>query len=573
MVTWGDIRQWNPALLSIMSSDLNTKYLQLIACSDDLAASGMPTGWTGDAAFAAAGASQNLIKAGEEWAAEIAAIRRASADASDAATGVMHGFHEAEGLANAHGFTIGDDGSIADHGASPDTPPDQLQDVERERSFVSAELTERVKQTLFAAEDIDNGFCAVLDPAVAGHTFAAQGDTTLAAAGDAGTVLGSLDVPTPPPIGASPADNAGWWDSLSLQEQNRMVAEHPEMVGNRDGVAAWARSKANIAMIPRDRQELLDQRTQLMQSIPNDPTKPVPQEIQDQINKINDKLAALDKIDGMMIGADGKPLPNRQLLSLDMGGDKAKAAVASGDVDTAQNVSVFTPGMNSSVEKNLDSYVNDMQGVRETAGKMLGDPTLNSVATVTWLGYEPPTTDSLGSALGAVTGTSSELGASKLTSFDQGINVSREVQPHMTALGHSFGSLTTGVSLHANTGVDDAVFFGSPGISDRPNWLPSTTPEINQLQIPAGHAYTLKADGDPVGNLVPITGRYGSNPDAMPGMNQLSTSNAVSSTGMPLAGSTGHSQYTMTMPDGTDSTSKYNLAAIVSGNPQLAIRK
>src|SRR3977135_1204618 len=94
----------------------------------------------------------------------------------------------------------------------------------------------------------------------------------------------------------------------------------------------------------------------------------------------------------MTLDDKGNPLPDRQLLSLDMTGNKAKAAVANGNVDTAKNVAVFTPGMNSAVEQNMGNYFNDMNGVRHTANEMLGDKIGGSVATVTWLGYEPPTT-------------------------------------------------------------------------------------------------------------------------------------------------------------------------------------
>jgi hypothetical protein len=57
----------------------------------------------------------------------------------------------------------------------------------------------------------------------------------------------------------------------------------------------------------------------------------------------------------------------------------------------------------------------------------------------------------------------------------------------------------------------------------------------------------------------------------MDGMNQLSADAATGPDGAPLAASQGHSEYTKTMPDGSDSTSKHNIAAIVAGKPQLTI--
>ncbi len=578
MVSWGDLRRWSPSVLSDMSAALNGTYLQLLACSEDFEDAAMPSGWSGTAANAAAGASKRLIEEGKEWAAEIAAIRRASGDVADAATGVLAGFKETEELARSHNFSIEDNGAITDHGLPPDIAEDQREDVERERKVVASELRERVKQTLLSAEDVDNDFCAVLEPAISGHTIDAGGEgTSLAAAGNAGEALGSLSIPAPPAVDAGPAANAAWWDSLSKQQQERLIEDHPGLVGNRDGVAAWARSKANIALLADEKQKLLDERTELMRHAPDDlgRDRPLVRDYQEKLGKLDERLAALGKIDGIMLGPDGKPKADKQLMSLDMTGDKVKAAVANGDVDNAKHVAVFTPGMNSAVEKNLDGYVNDMQTVRDSASRMLNDPTGHSVATVTWLGYEPPATDEPGDYVDVIGGGAAQDGAAKLARFDQGINTSRPDDPHLTALGHSYGSLTTGIALQQDTGVDDAVFFGSPGISDQPYGGGIAGRSTDQLHIPGGHAYTLEADGDPVADVGNIAhGRFGEDPGSMEGMRQLATHEATSKfDGRPLAASTGHSEYTLTTPDGTDSTSKYNMAAVVAGLPDLTISK
>lgn len=138
----------------------------------------------------------------------------------------------------------------------------------------------------------------------------------------------------------------------------------------------------------------------------------------------------------------------------------------------------------------------------------------------------------------------------------------------MTALGHSYGSLTTGIALQQRTGVNDAVFFGSPGISDKPD-LPVSpvglSNELADLKLPGGHAYTLEADGDAVADVGNLTGRFGSDPGSMPNMHHLSTGNATSQDGAHLVESTGHGEYLKVLQDGTSSTSKYNISAVVSG--------
>ncbi|WP_147397304.1 hypothetical protein [Amycolatopsis panacis] len=106
------------------------------------------------------------------------------------------------------------------------------------------------------------------------------------------------------------------------------------------------------------------------------------------------------------------------------------------------------------------------------------------------------------------------------------------------------------------------MFFGSPGVADHFG-IDNTA---RDLDVPDGHAYNIKADGDPVAQWVPETWRYGAAPYWMDGMKQLSADASG-----PFVASHGHSEYTMTSPSGVDSTSKHNIAAVVAGKPQLTI--
>ncbi|WP_165436145.1 alpha/beta hydrolase [Amycolatopsis suaedae] len=568
---------------------MNDAYNKIIACGDDLRAAGTPYGWSGQAASAAAGKINAIIDGLEEHAADVAAARRSFGDTGDAITGVVNGVREAEDLAKAHHFSIGDDGAVIDHGPPPDTPEDQKAAVAEERKAIAEEVRERVIQVLRSATDVDDDFCAVLDKILSEHTIDAAAtsndQTSLAAAGNAGHILGSLSVPAPPPDGATATQNAAWWASLSRNQRLQLVADRPDLVGNRDGLPATYRSQANLNAIPKERNRLRTELDNLKaQASGATPAEALMLNLQGQ--EIENKLASLDKIDEMMYVAPGQVNPDRQLLSLDMSGDSAMAAVANGNVDTARHVAVFTPGMNSAVNENMLGYVKEMESVQrhsEYMSERFGDE--GSVATVTWLGYEPPRVPDLEANFLEVGKTGGDLiggyeadkGAEKLASFNQGINASRSDDPHLTALGHSYGSLTTGIALQHNTGVDDAVFFGSPGISDAPD-IPispdGVNNEIKDLKIPQGHAYNLEADGDAVADIGK-TGRFGSDPGTMSGMQQLSTEGAVTKDGKQVFGVTGHSDYLKSIGDGPDkmhSTSLHNMASIVAGLPTMAVR-
>ena len=119
------------------------------------------------------------------------------------------------------------------------------------------------------------------------------------------------------------------------------------------------------------------------------------------------------------------------------------AAVAIGDVDTAQNVVVFTPGLNSTVDGALARHDNDMRLVRQ---ECLMSAPRSTTATVTWIGYQAPqsTADSLTDPhKSVVTDAAAHTGGHQLAQFVSGLDAARETDAHITALGHSYGSTTT----------------------------------------------------------------------------------------------------------------------------------
>lgn len=113
---------------------------------------------------------------------------------------------------------------------------------------------------------------------------------------------------------------------------------------------------------------------------------------------------------------------------------------------------------------------------------------------------------------------------------------------HLSALGHSYGSLTTAQALNelGQTGVvDDAAFYGSPGLgsTDRTiGWGPleRAVPigDESDLYLADHHAFVMSTPNDPVsgdptilGVPVPALGdlgQLGPNPTTLP-LEQLST--------------------------------------------------
>ncbi len=234
------------------------------------------------------------------------------------------------------------------------------------------------------------------------------------------------------------------------------------------------------------------------------------------------------------------------------------AAVAVGDVDSADHVSVFTPGFTTTVAGSLANTDSSMWDLRETAqaeARKYGSG--GTVATVAWLGYEAPQWDEwydLGGRF-VTSEESARAGAESLAGFYRGIDASRQADPHLTALGHSYGSTTTGLALQQATGVDGAVVFGSPGLG---------TSHVADLQVPQGQLFRIEARDDGVADAGTF-GLFGIDPSHVDGIVGLSAKEATIGAET-FEESTGHSQYLR-----TDTTSQHNIAAVVVGVPDRMV--
>ena len=375
-------------------------------------------------------------------------------------------------------------------------------------------------------------------------------------AGVAGAFLVTM-APTSPPTHWSPAENATWWRSLSPQQQQRVMTEHPDWIGNRDGVAFTARDEANRMLLSVDRARLLAEKHRLESELADNWFAGAFTNQDAALEQVNRKLDSLDAID-QTLAKDGE----RQLLLLDLSPERAQAAIARGNVDTADNVAVLVPGMSTTVNESMKDYDDKMDHLQhrsELESRRVYPTQSATTATVTWIGYQTPQLgwDLLGE--NSVTDDhAARNGAARLVPFLQGIGTARDHDAHLSVLGHSYGSTTAGLALQQNTGVDDVVFFGSPGIG---------TSHVESLLLPPGHAYYIEARLDPVGDL----GQFGIDPSHMDGIEHAS---AKESTVVdPITGETrhfmevtGHSSY---LED--DSTSQYNMSVVVAGVPDRRV--
>ncbi len=207
-------------------------------------------------------------------------------ETADAVSGLLHGIEEIDYLANTHGFRVADDGTVHDNGP-PDGSDVQGEDATAERRRMQAELVDRVEQVMRRANDIDDDLCHVLNKILDGGVNAGEVGG-LTAAASAGAAAGHLSM-IEPPVGGTPADNAGWYASLGAGEKAWLLANRPDLIGNLDGVPAADRDKANRARMPIERANLEAEATRAQAS-----------GNAEEFARIQAKLTSLDKIDEML---------------------------------------------------------------------------------------------------------------------------------------------------------------------------------------------------------------------------------------------------------------------------------
>jgi hypothetical protein len=539
MVSFADARRWKPEGLESVHRELGKRRDNLISLQDELNGAKNPEGWSGQAADNSARQHTKLMDDMRSLVAEVATVRVAVAAAADDVAKLKQQIQQADHEAQAHGFEITEEGGIRDVKPPQDVPQDQLEAVKQQRLHVRDKLVETIEKILDEAERTDAELAKALTAAEQDKIQPGRGGSLADAANT--EAIKSLAESAGKPEDDTPKAAAEWWKSLSDEQRAALRENPPAWLGNRDGIPAVVRDEANRGRIDDERKSLQDERAKLEQG-------GVSEDEQEKLQQVNDKLKSLDEVEEVI----AKENPPRQLLVLDSSGERMKAAVAVGNVDTADHVSVFTPGYKTTVQDYLGIYDSKMQElVKESTDELNRHGKDGSVAAVAWLGYDAPQKSENMDVFGdsVISSNSAQEGGEKLNNFYKGINESRDTDPHLTAIGHSYGSTTTGYALQAGGhGVDDAIIFGSPGIG---------TNDIEDLHVPEGHAYRLEAKDDHIADFA----RFGGDPSHMDGFKDLSTEKSAEGKGV-----TGHGQYI-----DPDTTAQHNMASVVAGMPENTV--
>ncbi|MEP9393471.1 alpha/beta hydrolase [Gordonia sp. VNQ95] len=368
---------------------------------------------------------------------------------------------------------------------------------------------------------------------------------------------------------------AQWWVGLPESERARLRTDHPEWIGNSDGILATDRDIANRAMLPTMRADLQKQSVDLEKRLADNRFGGTFTSDDTRKWYVDKKLADIGAIEHELGRADEKN--PRLLISFDMhSGERGHCAVAIGNPDHADHIAISTPGLGTTISPSLtgDLPYQGMGGesrlLREEATRQLGlaGRGQETVAAIAWIGYDTPNLTGPGGRISTARGAfhvSTEGKARDtapiLSRFYAGIAAASDRRPRLVALGHSYGSLVTAEALRLTHGlISDVIFYGSPGLGGERGYDADYTPQ--DFNLIGGRAYYLRNDGDTIAEL----GIFGSDPAESADLIRLSTHAGTDKTGVTRVGSTAHASYTRDV-DGKSTMAQYNMAAVVANLP------
>ena len=534
-LTLGDVERWDPAAITTVFDAAIKRSQGTRTASAALTEMMRLLSFGGDAAEAAHAATRRTTLVLDAHADTCDAVGRAAQRSAEEVASIRQRLRVIRDTARDHHLTIKDATGVA-------VPPRDLSSYSTadQQSILDTalRLTQSITQLLADADVADEDLAAAIR--------GADGDLS---PDQLNAQLGHQPprIPRVPAPGSDPAEVTAWWHRLTPGQQDRVKEWFPDSIRNLDGIPTDTRDDLNVPVLQRELARL--QRGWL----DRDGTWHTSPE----------KLADLQALQQTLTANPGSSLI---LLDTTVNPRKVLAALGIGDVDDAERVGVTVGGMNTRVRSHVDAMVTAAQTQRAKAVELrerAGLPNPDAVASIAWLGYDTPT-----NAKDVMHDWLARDGARSLNGFYRGLAATTNVpQQHISAFGHSYGSLVTSLAVQGAP-VGDVVLYGSPG---------TELTNASELGVPPGHAYYLIGAQDHIAETIPMFGAFGAAPQDVPGMVELSAGTALAPGGALGDGrlherAFGHAEYDDVGSNGELRMSGYNMAAVLAGLPEDLIR-
>lgn len=498
-MNWTDIQQWESAPLQTYATDCENKQRLLQAAGDSLAEQLGSLVGSSQTVKAAKVALHKRMMAIEKEVNFLISSAEIASEGAEGINEVRANADDAKQLASTWGMSIDASGNVSMDAAQVKKLKKAGKNILDIKYMVDT-AQERVNTALTRARELVDSLSQKMS------------------ALDAGTYDNNVHYsamnkvrPSLPPAGASAQEVASWWNSLSDKDKQWMIEQHPDVIGNLDGVDYTSRNQANRIMLPRLQKQAKEELDAYIAEhrFSNSPHVVL------ELKRLTDRVKALDQIDETLKQeSDGVP---RYLMQLDPSGPNILAAVSQNNPDDADHIGVIVPGMTTSVAGNgKDGSILDYDEHATVMREAAKDATKpgETVAMVSFFGYDAPP-----GLIEASNTDMAQAGATKLANFLTGIDAAREHgagDAHITVASHSYGSTTAGIAatLVGDGVIDDLVQFGSPG---------SGVQDVAEFHVQPGHLYVSAAPylHDVVQGVGPDDS-FGKNPDKMDGYTHLS---------------------------------------------------
>jgi len=500
-LSWSDVRDWKSSYLESQAERLRAERAKWLQGASDAEVAMSKVASSGAGVDAAKASLRKKIEQVDVCVNKLSELMMATSQACDGVWSVQTRILECEQYAEMHELRIRRDGGVESQ-PGKDASGDDVK-----------KLAGKVSEVLAYAGAVDQRYKMRMW-AVATGMYASP-ETHKSAS------PGLYDFPQ---AEWSATEVAGWWKALSAAEKQDLIARHPEMIGNLNGVDMASRDQANRILLRRKISqtdaEVQTLRAKLKeQNDPNASGKHTesyasPKSLEWAKKRLADLKAVQETLEENDKKRQKDPkIARRGLVYMDDSkkDDRVKVAISTGDVDHAKHVSTVIPGMDNVPSEDIKDHVENAELVGERAIKHARCHQ-SEVATIAWM-YDTPQGGQVMSSKYA-TKASHEIGSAL-----EGLHASRQVsgagRAHTSLLGHSYGSTTAGkVAKMIRKGVlDDLVMYGSPGAGAH---------DAREYNLDHGRAYVsgIKSD-DAVKGKGTLNSKFGNNPMVMPGVKHL----------------------------------------------------
>lgn len=485
-ITWAEIERWSSGTLHGYTAAVDSRKSvidQQVATLQSRRASFQGEGQTADALRNAIDTAHTALS---NLSSDLQDLRDAISQTVGRVIDVELMVQKAKSAAAAHQCAITADGKVITNRTSSDPLKDDV------------DVDALVRNAISEAEHVDDFFVSLL--AKAGNENSARSFPATGA-------RPWTEVEKTAFVNMSSEERAAYWSKLPYAQKQYLCDHYPDLIGNADGVEAWARDRANRLRLPKLKQAAQNELDSVNKELNAGRANAIrisalearKEELEAQVASyqvIEDQLNYKGRIrlEDYQHGAKGEPF---SLLTLQVEDGRVLAAVARGDVDHAKNVATIVPGISTTVNGKLGGEI-DRAGVIRDAAVAEGELQTKDVAVVSWLGYKAPPGPSFFDMEGNLDIATPDLarkGAVKLAGFETGLAASRRYgagDANITLIGHSYGSAVSGMAttMTRDGDVDNVILCGSPGMG---------TDDPSEIHVPRDHRFV---SGIPTGDSV-----------------------------------------------------------------------